>query len=281
MKPEDAEEYTQALGQVASGAWRQIALGIRMGVPAALGLKRDEWTERLGGYVVPSVEERREAVAELKAEGMNNSEIADALGVDEITVRRDIDSTNVEPTTEPRPSEDSDSTNVELTTRELLAQSDQNDWRTPRKFLDAARAVLGGIDLDPASSAEANETVQAGQFYTEEDDGLKKPWKGTVWLNPPYGGQARLFIERLLREFEVGNVTGACTLVNSHPTETKWFQELFRHTVCFIRGRIDFGGPSREVASTSTHGSAIVYLGTDIPAFVQAFEQFGAVVRHV
>lgn len=167
-------------------------------------------------------------------------------------------------------------------TRELLSQSDQNDWRTPRRFLDAARPVLGGrIDLDPASSSEANKTVKAARFYTDEDDGLTKPWKGRVWLNPPYGGQARLFIERLVREYEVGNVTAGCALLNSHPTETAWFQQLFRYSVCFIRGRIDFGGPSREVSSSSTHGSAIAYLGPDVPAFAAAFAEFGAVVTRV
>lgn len=279
LTPEDAEEYTQSLEQVAAGAWRQIALGIRMRVPEALGLSRDDWGKRLGNRVRLPVEERQQAVAELQAEGMNNSEIADALGVDETTVRRDIDSANAELEPELATNIEPDSANAELTTRELLAQSDQNDWRTPRKFLDAARGVLGGIDLDPASSAEANETVQASRFYTEEEDGLNQPWKGTVWLNPPYGGQARLFIERLLREYQVGNVTAACSLVNSHPTETKWFQELFRYTICFVRGRIDFGGPSREVASTSTHGSAIVYLGEDVEGFTREFKQFGAVVR--
>jgi hypothetical protein len=54
-----------------------------------------------------------------------------------------------------------------LATRALLAQSDQNDWRTPRKFLEAAREVLGAIDLDPASGPEANETVKGAKFYTE------------------------------------------------------------------------------------------------------------------
>ena len=166
-------------------------------------------------------------------------------------------------------------------TRELLAQSDQNDWRTPRKFLIAARAVLGGIDLDPASSLEANETVEAARFFTEDEDGLAQPWKGRVWLNPPYGGNARLFVERLIREYEVGNVTAAITLVNSHPTETAWFQQLFRHTICFVRGRIDFGGPSREVSTNSTHGSAIAYLGHDPGAFAAQFSEFGAVMRRV
>jgi hypothetical protein len=49
------------------------------------------------------------------------------------------------------------------TTRELLGQSDQNDWRTPRKFLDAAREVMGAIDLDPATSIEANPTMSQDQ----------------------------------------------------------------------------------------------------------------------
>lgn len=277
---EEAEEYTQALGQVVAGGYRQIALGVRLEVPKALGLSTGDWVEdRLGGYVKMSIPERREAVAELVEENMTNVMIADVLGVGEATVRRDR-SPNGDKESPQHGDDGPNSPNDEArTTRELLAQSDQNDWRTPRKYLDAARTVLGKIDLDPASSTEANETIQAARFYTEADDGLKQPWKGRVWLNPPYGGQARLFIERLLKEFEVGNVLAACALVNAHPTETKWFQELFRHTLCFIRGRIDFGGPSREVASTSTHGSAIAYLGEDIETFGKEFGQFGAVVR--
>jgi phage N-6-adenine-methyltransferase len=302
MNAIDAEEYTQSLGQIVAGAWRQIALAHRLGVPAALGYKKTDglrrWVEeRLGGYIKMTVNERREAVAELAAEGHSKREVAAIVGTDETTVRRDKDAANAAPqddnANETNGSDDIAAANAaplgaiqavtaqKSSTRDLLSQSDQNDWRTPRKYLDAARAVMGGIDLDPASSLEANETVQAQELYTEADNGLDKPWKGRVWLNPPYGGEARLFVERMIKEYQVGNVTTAMLLVNSHPTETKWFQQLFDYTVCFIAGRIDFGGPSRAVASTSTHGSAIVYLGKEIDKFRQEFSKFGAVIKKI
>jgi len=89
---EDAEEYTQALGQVVAGGWRQIALGKRLGVPQALGLTVREWVEtRLGGYVRMSIEERRQAVLELAEEGHSQREIAEVLGVSKTTVDRDLD----------------------------------------------------------------------------------------------------------------------------------------------------------------------------------------------
>ena len=205
---------------------------------------------------------RKEVACKLSEKGLSTREIARITGAGLATIHRDLSVPN----------------GTGKTTRELLSQSDQNDWRTPRKFLDAAREVMGGIDLDPATSKEANETVDATLIYTEDDDGLQQPWKGRVWLNPPYGGNARLFIERLMREYEVGNVTAACTLVNSHPTETKWFQQLFDHAICFVAGRIDFGGPSRAVSTTSTHGSAVAYLGKDREKFAKVFSQFGSVV---
>lgn len=91
MSPADAEEYTQALGQVMAGGWRQVALAKRLGVPEALDMGVDEWVEkRLGGYVRLSIDERREAVKELVDEGHSQREAAEILGVGPATVNRDL-----------------------------------------------------------------------------------------------------------------------------------------------------------------------------------------------
>lgn len=95
MTRDDAEEYTQALGQVVAGGWRQVALGRRLGVPQALGLSVEEWVQgRLGGYVRLSIPERREAVKELTTpienggSGLSMREAAEVLGIGKSTVER-------------------------------------------------------------------------------------------------------------------------------------------------------------------------------------------------
>jgi ParB family chromosome partitioning protein len=218
-----------------------------------------------------TISKRQEEAKRLVNDGMSQRNAAKLLGVPRRTLRRDLGQNGPENGPQ-RPTP---------TSRELTGQSNHTDWRTPRKYIEAARTVMGEIDLDPASSAEANKMVNAKKFYTDADDGLQQPWKGRVWLNPPYGGEARAFIERLIKEYEVGNVTAALALINAHASETKWFQQLFNYTICFVAGRIDFWGPHRETASTNTHGSAIVYLGSDIDKFCETFSEFGAVVRKV
>jgi transposase-like protein len=98
MERDDAEEYTQALGQIVVGSWRQIALAQRLGVPDALGMSLETWVnERLGGYIKMSIPDRREAVKELTANGHSTREVADILGVNQSTVVRDDANASTEP----------------------------------------------------------------------------------------------------------------------------------------------------------------------------------------
>lgn len=61
------------------------------------------------------------------------------------------------------------------------------EYYTPGFVTDAARYVMGAIDLDPASSVKANETVKAKRFFTKDIDGLSRRWEGKVFMNHPFG----------------------------------------------------------------------------------------------
>lgn len=159
-----------------------------------------------------------------------------------------------------------------------LRMSESNEWYTPAKYIEAAREVMGHIDVDPASCYLANETVQAELFYDKETNGLTKDWQGKVWLNPPYGGLSADFTHKLLEQYRQGITTEAILLVNANSTETKWFQPLWDYLLCFIDHRINFQGP-REAKNGSTHGSVFVYFGSKERRFAEIFRQFGVIVK--
>lgn len=158
----------------------------------------------------------------------------------------------------------------------LRAFSGNNEYYTPGRYIEAAREVMGGIDLDPASCAMAQETVKAGAYFSQEDDGLTKQWKGRVWMNPPYAaGLIDKFIDKLLDEHEARNVKEAIVLVDNR-TDTGWFHKLVSGCarLCFTRGRINFYNEKTD-SSSPANGSAIFYFGERPEAFETVFSRFG------
>lgn len=166
---------------------------------------------------------------------------------------------------------------VNQTVKHVLS-SDSNEWYTPAEYVEAARKVMGGIDLDPASNQEANaDVVKARKYYTEETDGLSQAWGGRVWLNPPYADIGPQFVAKLIEAYNAGHVAEAVLLVNPR-TDTAWFQPLFDFTLCFTNGRIKFWKADGSAESPTT-GSVFVYLGPNRDRFAEVFSQFGAILE--
>lgn len=157
----------------------------------------------------------------------------------------------------------------------LMGASDDDEWFTHPAYIDAARRVMGGIDLDPASCAAANETVRARRYLTGFDNGLEQEWTGRVFMNPPFGDAGPLFVTKLIEGYEHGHIEQAVLLCAAR-VDTLWFQPLFRYLVCFPQGRAQYYKPGQS--SSPAFPSAVAYLGPEDAAFVREFTPFGPVV---
>ena len=154
------------------------------------------------------------------------------------------------------------------------------EWYTPSEYIEAAREVMGSIDVDPATTEQVNKNIKAEIFYTKETDGITKEWKGNIWMNPPYSHKlVAQFTSKLLEKIESGEVKQAIVLVNN-ATETKWFQAMLKMCVaiCFPKGRIRFINLQGVKTSTPLQGQTFFYFGAKLVEFKTIFTNFGTIL---
>jgi phage N-6-adenine-methyltransferase len=157
----------------------------------------------------------------------------------------------------------------------------ESEWYTPAEFIIAAVAVMGRIDLDPASSEIANRIVGATLFHTVADSGLNKFWAGKVWMNPPYSNELiTLFVNKYAEHVRNGDISEGIVLVNN-ATETKWFRGLVdvAKAIVFPTGRIKYLNTQLVPANSPLQGQAILYSGDNPDKFIAEFSKFGWSVR--
>ncbi len=155
--------------------------------------------------------------------------------------------------------------------------SGENEWYTPPKYIESCHKLFDGIELDPASSIEAQKYIQALKYFTKEDDGLVEKWEGYTWMNPPYSKDLiEKFINKIVAHYRAGDIPAAVVLVNN-ATETSWFYTLIKTAaaVVFTKGRIKFIDKNGNPSGAPLQGQALVYLGTMPEMFLAEFEQYG------
>lgn len=162
----------------------------------------------------------------------------------------------------------------------IHVSDDSYEWYTPAEYIESARLVMGGIDLDPASNTEAQEIVKAGEYFTKTDNGLELSWYGRVWLNPPYCmPEIEQFTSRVIDGYVNGRIDQAIVLTNNG-TDTNWFHDLLSSSgiACLTKGRVKFWGPNAS-GGGPRQGQTIFYFGKDKEAFANEFRKYGIIVR--
>lgn len=158
----------------------------------------------------------------------------------------------------------------------INGDSGSDEYYTPQPIIDAARRVMGGIDLDPASSPEANKRVRAARFFTQADDGLAQPWTGRVWMNHPFGRETnRPWIAKIARECQGGVSEAIC--ITFAATSEQWFAPLLNRPQCYLAPRTNYYLKDGTLKKGVTKGSVVTYFGPNVGKFAREFSALGIV----
>lgn len=118
-----------------------------------------------------------------------------------------------------------------------------DEYQTPRKYVEAARLVMGTIDLDPASSAINSKRLQISSHYTKENSAFESKWFGNVWLNPPYSKpNLTKFTNQVINSYVVRSEIDQLIYLIPSSTSEKWYQSCLKYAsaICLPDHRIDF-----------------------------------------
>jgi len=113
--------------------------------------------------------------------------------------------------------------------------SETDMWSTPQDTFDKLNDEFK-FTTDVCATAE---NTKCDKYFTKEQDALSQDWKGTCWMNPPYGREIGKWVEKAYLS-ACGGATVVC-LVPSR-TDTKWWHEyVMKGEIRFVKGRLKFG----------------------------------------
>jgi len=151
------------------------------------------------------------------------------------------------------------------------AKAGKDEWLTPPEIIKA----LGSFDLDPCSPVNRPWDT-AREHYNILDNGLKKPWRGRVWCNPPYGSETGIWLGRLADHGD------GVALVFARTETDMFFSQVWERAsaVLFIRGRLYFYHVTGQQAAANSGGpSVLVAYGSQNVAALERCGIPGRLVR--
>lgn len=129
-------------------------------------------------------------------------------------------------------------------------------WLTPEDLLRS----LGEFDLDPCAAPSPRPWATAKEHYEfPMQDGLMLPWKGRVWMNPPYGKALGTWLAKLAAHGQ------GTSLIFARTDTDAFFDYVWKEAdaVLFLRGRLHFHLPDGTRAPNNSGGpSCLVAYGS-------------------
>lgn len=150
---------------------------------------------------------------------------------------------------------------------EFVKKSKKDDWQTPESLyrpIDKRH----NIDLDPC----AGEGTDIGdENIRPPKNGLKLPWYGVVWLNPPFS-KKKAWIRKACAEIAVSETIYIVT-PDSTDVKSWWHDGIAK--ICeytfFHKGRVNYYDPKKgELTKGVSFGTAVSVAG-ELPEDVESW----------
>ena len=122
-----------------------------------------------------------------------------------------------------------------------LFKSQRLDWNTPKAVYQILNAEFN-FDFDPCPK-------------DPKFNGLKIEWGKRNFVNPPYGREIVVWVDKGIKEYKKGKTV---VFLIASRTDTRWWHKLMNHAteIRFIKGRLKFD----EHKNSAPFPSAIVIL---------------------
>lgn len=156
---------------------------------------------------------------------------------------------------------------------EATGRSDE--WYTPAYVFEALGCTF---DVDVAAPEDRTHVRTPAEHFITADS-LTVPWRGFVWMNPPFGGRNAL-APWLDKFFAHGNGIA----LTPDRTSAPWFQDAWRRAdAVLFTPKIRFVRPDGTQGASPSNGTALWGVGAFAQASLQraAHEGLGVLARPV